>query len=143
MTYARFDALKQYRQTGVAGNVEEASPHKLIAMLLEGAIERIGRARTAMAAKDVTTKGRLIGEVIDIVGGLHGSLNMEAGGELATRLATLYDYMSLQLVKANLHNDPKLLDEVTGLIREISGAWNAMPDQYKKQQQAGMAGASP
>lgn len=35
---------EQYRQVGVTSAVADADPHKLVAMLLAGALEQIGRA---------------------------------------------------------------------------------------------------
>ena len=49
--------------------------------------------------------------------------------DLAEKLAMLYQYMSEQLLRANLNNDPGLLDEVTRLLTELSGAWAAIGKQ--------------
>ena len=51
------------------------------------------------------------------------SLDEEKGGDLAGRLGSLYDYMVLRLLQANLKNDDKALEEVAGLISELHSAW--------------------
>ena len=52
-----------------------------------------------------------------------GSLDLEAGGELAERLFALYDYMTVRLLHANLHNDTAAIEEVTRLLGELRSAW--------------------
>lgn len=119
-------AAAQYQQVGVAGQVADASPHRLIALMLDGALARIAGARGAMDNGDVSAKGLLIGRAIGLVEGLRTSLDQERGGELAANLDSLYEYMGRRLLEANLHNDAAALDEVTGLLREIQSAWTAL-----------------
>lgn len=52
--------------------------------------------------------------------GLKASLNTEQGGELAERLAVLYEYISLRLLWANLKNDVAALDEAAQLPRRTA-----------------------
>ena len=58
--------------------------------------------------------------------GLKLSLDYEAGGDLAQKLAALYDYMTSRLLYANLHSSRPALDEVAGLLRDIKGAWESI-----------------
>lgn len=48
---------------------------------------------------------------------------MESGGELAERLAALYDYMAQRLLFANLKNSSAALDEVAELLGSLRDAW--------------------
>jgi flagellar protein FliS len=123
--YSR-SALKQYQQVNTHAQVSEASPHRLIQMLLAGALDRIAQAQGAMSRDQVELKGMLIGKAIDIVGGLREGLNPEAGGDLAANYDRLYDYMSRRLIEANRTNDAKILDEVAGLLREIKAGWDGI-----------------
>jgi flagellar secretion chaperone FliS len=124
-------AIKQYQQVSVNSSVMGASPHHLVQMLMEGALERIALAKASMARAEISTKGQYISRAIDIVGGLQGSLNREAGGEIAENLSSLYDYMAGRLLVANIQNDESILDEVSGLMIELKMGWDAMPDAYK------------
>ncbi len=126
-----FAAMKQYKQVRVHGGIMDATPHRLVQMLMEGALERIAQAKGNMLNKDIAGKGEYIGKAIDIIGGLQSSLNKEAGGELAVNLSNLYDYMVRRLVDANVRNDPKILDEIAGLMTEIKSGWDNIPDSYK------------
>jgi flagellar biosynthetic protein FliS len=124
-------AIKQYQQVSANSSVMGASPHRLVQMLMEGALERIALAKESMARNEVSIKGQSIGRAIDIVAGLQGGLNFEAGGLVAENLSDLYDYMIRRLLTANIQNDASILDEVAGLLIEVKMGWDAMPDDYK------------
>jgi flagellar protein FliS len=51
---------------------------------------------------------------------------MEAGGEIAENLDSLYDYMLRRLMKAHAENDVAILDEVISLLREIKLGWDGI-----------------
>ncbi|CAM5455810.1 flagellar export chaperone FliS [Thauera mechernichensis] len=113
-----------YQQVAIDLSVESADPHKLIVMLFDGALVAVASARYAMEAGDIPAKGSSISKAIDIItNGLHASLDIEQGGELAERLSALYDYMASRLLWANLKNDLSALEEVQGLLNELAGAW--------------------
>ena len=119
-------AMKQYQTVNTNAQVVDASPHRLIQMLMEGGLARIAQARGAMERGDVALKGALIGKAVDIVGGLREGLNHEAGGEVAANLDNLYAYMTTRLLEANLKNDTAILEEVAGLLREVKAGWDGI-----------------
>lgn len=121
-----FQAAQRYSSVKVQSGIGDASPHRLIQMLFEGALERIAQAKGAMLQKQIARKGELIGKAVNIVGGLQGSLNDTDGGALAANLDDLYDYIIRRLTEANYTNDPLLLDECTSLLSEIKTAWDAI-----------------
>jgi flagellar protein FliS len=124
-------AMKQYQQVSVHSGIMDASPHRLVQMLMEGALEKIALAKGNMANREIANKGENISKAIAIIGGLQSSLNKEAGGEIAENLGNLYDYMSHRLVIANLRNDESILDEIAGLMVEIKMGWDGIPDTFK------------
>lgn len=116
--------ISAYQKVGVDAAVEVADPHKLILLLFAGAEAAIGQARAALQMSQIAEKGAAISKAIDIISnGLKASLDREKGGEIATRLEALYDYMVARLLHANLKNDLKALEEVSGLLEEIHSAW--------------------
>lgn len=117
---------KAYSNVHLESRVADASPHRLIQMLFEGALERIAQAKGAMQQKQFSRKGELIGKAVSIIGGLQGSLVEADNGELTANLDNLYDYMIRRLMQANLKNDESMLDEVTALISDIKEAWDAI-----------------
>jgi flagellar secretion chaperone FliS len=121
-------AMYQYQQIGVHSAVMDATPHRLVQMLLEGVLEKVSLAKGNIARNETAKKGENISKAITIVGGLHASLNKEVGGELSENLGNLYDYMSRRLVIANLRSDPGILDEIANLVLEVKAGWDAIPD---------------
>lgn len=122
-----FGRAAAYAKVGVETGVTAADPHQLILMLYDGAIMAITTAGVAMEGKQIAHKGEQISKAIEIItSGLKLSLNMEAGDQLAERLAALYDYMADRLVYANLHNNKQALDEVAGLLMGLRESWQAI-----------------
>ena len=119
-------ALSKYKSVNAHSMVEAASPHRLIQMLMEGALEKINVARSHMVASQLGEKAQHITWAISIIDGLRISLDKEQGGEIAQNLEDLYDYMARQLMQANIKNDPAILDEVTDLLLQIKTAWDVI-----------------
>lgn len=116
-------ALKSYAKVHYRANVEIASPHRLIDMLYEGAIERIVQAKGAMEFGNIELKGGKINSAVSIVGGLRESLNSDAGGDLAMNLDGLYVYIQGLLSTAHIKNDASKLDEAVTLLTDLRSAW--------------------
>lgn len=129
--YYQQSALRQYQSTGVAGVANYANPYQLIEMLLSGALDRIARARGHMVRNEIQPKVEAVSSAMAIVEYLRIQLDHEGGGPLANNLGRLYDYMMQRLIKANAANDPLILDEVTGLLRDIKAAWDAIPQNVR------------
>ena len=128
-------ALNEYHQVGVNAAVADANPHQLIQMLLNGALEKIASAKGHMLRKN-HEKGSCISRAISILDGLRDSLNFEIGGDIAENLNQIYEYCQRRLLQANAENDPRLLDEVTALLREIKTAWESIPAQVEDTESA-------
>ncbi|WP_295472557.1 flagellar export chaperone FliS [uncultured Pseudomonas sp.] len=120
-------ALRQYQKIGSHAQTSEASPHRLVQMLMEGGLDRIAQAKGAMSRKDVASKGVFIGKAIDIIGGLREGLDLENHGSDALHSQdNLYHYMMKRLAEANIKNDQKILDEVAGLLITVKEGWDAI-----------------
>ena len=126
-----------YSQVSLETAVQSADPHQLILMLYDGALMALAQAVVAMEQKDIPKRAQSISRAIAIIhDGLHASLDVESGGELAQRLAALYDYMVERLTQANATNNAAAVQEVSGLLRTLREAWAEMP----RQQAAATAG---
>ena len=130
--YSRSSNLAAYQTVAVHGGVAASDPHRLILMLLDGALERIASAKGAIENGVPEARTRLLHRVVSIMDELRGSLNLEAGGELAANMADLYEYSSRLLLRANLECRTDLLDEVSHLMREIRSAWILIPSQLRQ-----------
>jgi flagellar protein FliS len=129
----RSAALNAYREVGVRSGLDEANPHRLIQMLMEGMLDRVARARGHMERGETGPKGEQIGRAVTILEGLRLCLDSKQSEELAERLEQLYDYMQRRLTEANLHNDIDRLDEVTRLMKEIKTGWDDIPAEAVEQ----------
>lgn len=125
-----------YQQVRSHGSVETADAHGLITMLMDGAIERLVKARGHMVRGEVAAKGELISRCIDIIGELQGSLDSKVDTPLVPQLNALYDYMGRRLLHASLYNDPRVLDEVTGLLQQLRNSWAMIPLDARRPQPA-------
>ena len=120
-------ALGAYKVTKNQTAIDDASPHQLITMLLDGALERVATASGAMGRGEVALSGESIGKAISIIDSLRVSLDMEQGGQIAGNLSALYDYMTRRLLEANATKDADMLAEVGSLLKEIKVAWDQVP----------------
>ncbi|HEV8329974.1 MAG TPA: flagellar export chaperone FliS [Steroidobacteraceae bacterium] len=123
--------LAAYSSAQAHGGVAAADPHRLIVMLMDGALERISTARGCMTRGDMTEKARLLNRAVSIIGELRNSLDLKAGGQLAANLGELYDYMGRRLLKAMADNRVEMLDEVSKLLHDIRAAWVAIPAEAR------------
>ena len=129
-----FAKLAAYRSTSVYAGVDAADPHRLIVMLMDGALERIAAARGLMThGGGGAEKAQLLHRAVAIIDELRNSLNVKAGGAVAANLDALYEYMCMRLMQANSANKPESLDEVSRLLSEIRSAWLQIPAQGRAQ----------
>ena len=120
-------AISAYTNVGIDSGVTSADPHKLIALLYQGALLAIANAKNGILRNDIAAKGKSISHAIKIINnGLNLSLDKEVGGDLALNLSALYEYMSNRLVVANLNNDMEILDEVSSLLADLKSAWDSI-----------------
>ncbi|WED21069.1 flagellar export chaperone FliS [Vibrio sp. JC009] len=123
-------SLQAYKKVSVDSQLSAASPHKVIQMLMAGAIERLVQGKAAMQQGNVAVKGERLGKALDIVISLRGCLSMSDGGEIAQNLDQLYDFMISQITMANIENNEQAIDDVIHIIREIKSAWDQIPAEY-------------
>ncbi len=122
--FARPSAAAAYAKVSVESHVSNADPHQLILMLFDGALLAINSAAIAMERNDIEARVKNISKAIEIITmGLKTSLDPQ-GGELADRLAALYDYMCSRLLHANAFSTDAPLVEVAGLLRDLRDAWS-------------------
>lgn len=121
-----YAAIRQYREADITSIVAEASPHRLIAMLYDGALERLARAECGIVRGDFNEKLSGIDSTMAILEHLAGVLDYEAGGAIAQRLAALYDYMLRRLLRAKIDNDAGGVREVAALLRTVKAGWDAI-----------------
>lgn len=125
------EAMSQYKTVALKSSIEGANGHQLIDMLLKGAGAKVSEAKVAMAGGQIALKGEAVSKAIAIVEYLRASLDPGIDGSFAEQLSELYRYMESRLLQANLRNDAAGLDEVQGLLRELSEGWSGIPEEYR------------
>ncbi|KUI98868.1 flagellar export chaperone FliS [Vibrio sp. MEBiC08052] len=123
-------SLQAYKKVSVDSQLSAASPHKVVQMLMAGAIERLIQGKAAMMQGNIPVKGERLGKALDIIISLRSCLSMEDGGDIARNLDQLYEFVITQITQANHLNEPELLDDVIDIIREIKSAWDQIPSEY-------------
>ncbi len=119
-----------YREQTLHSKIDGADPHRLIQMLLEGALEKIVRAKHFIEQKDLAEKGRHIAWAMDIVDGLKISLDPEQGDEkLVQNLEDLYNYVNHLLLQASATLDISYLDQAAQILTEIKAGWDSIKQQ--------------
>ncbi|EKO3756180.1 flagellar export chaperone FliS [Vibrio metschnikovii] len=123
-------SLQAYKKVSVDSQLSAASPHKIVQMLMAGAIERLIQGKAAMQQGNIPVKGERLGKALDIIISLRGCLSMDDGGDIAKNLDQLYEFMITQITTANHKNEPRPLDDVIDILREIKSAWDQIPTEY-------------
>ena len=123
------NAAQVYRSVGVETGVHASNPVRLVIMLYDGALGALADAKRHLAEGRVGPKCEAIAKAVAVIdSGLAPAVDLDRGGQIATYLRQLYDYMCRRLTYANAKNDVAALDEVAGLLRELRGAWSEIAD---------------
>jgi flagellar protein FliS len=121
-----------YHSTAAHGRVAAADPHGLVLLLMNGALERMAKARGCIVNNATVEKAQLIHRTVAIMDELRNSLNLEAGGEMARNLDNLYDFICRQLLKATLENNVKPLDDAARILLGLRDTWQQIPAQHRR-----------
>ena len=111
--------LNQYQNN----QIQTASPAQLLIMFYDGAIRSVKEAAVAIPAGQMERKGKAISKCIALVSELSATLDHKIGGEIASNLEALYDFMIRELTQANLKNDPDRLQVVQKMLEELRETW--------------------
>ena len=124
-------AAPGYARTYYAQSVLTASPGQLVLMLFDGALKFIAIAKDGFNQPESNPRrfeqiNLNLQKAQSIIAELQGSLNHEAGGEIATTLDRLYDYYSRRLFDANMKKSVEPVIEVERFLKELRDAWSEM-----------------
>jgi len=125
--------VKNYQKEALKTRVAGADRYEIIQMLMAGAVEKMVFAKVSIEKKQLEAKAEHISKASAILEALRGCLDFEVGGEVTENLYALYSYMIDRLLDASLKNDPKIIDEVMNLLKEIKSAWDAIPVDVRQE----------
>jgi flagellar protein FliS len=117
-------SMQNPRDTYLAATVSTASPAQLLVMLLERLNLDVERAAAALRqGQPANAHGPLL-HAQDIVLELNASLKIDAW-DGAAGLASLYDFLHSQLVKANVAKSLRITESCLKLVAELRDTWRA------------------
>jgi flagellar secretion chaperone FliS len=109
--------------------VKTANPLQLVVMMYDAAICSLKEAKEQMGRRDIAGRSRSINKCISIISELQSCLNLKQGGEIATSLDRLYDYMKRRIFVANVEQSIKPLEETEALLENLRSAWSDLVAQ--------------
>jgi flagellar secretion chaperone FliS len=118
----------QYKQT----EINTANQGKLIVMLYDGAIRFLNVALENLPEKKYDTVNNNILKAQDIITELMLSLNIEAGGQIAQNLFSLYVYFKKKLIESNIRKEPDGIIEVLKHLKDLRESWNQIASKESK-----------
>jgi len=128
----RSNFAKAYSNTAVESAVSEASPHKLVELLYDGLLKNLNLGKIFIQQQNFEKKAEHLNKALSIIAALQAGVDLDKGKDAAENFADLYWYCHQQTFKASSKNDEQLIDEVIDLIKPISEAWKAMPNNIKR-----------
>ena len=120
-------ALSQYGKIKDDTQTMYASPHQLMLMLFDGALEAMSLTIAAIQNKNFELRSKQNTRSITIINGMRECLDMETGGELADNLYSLYQYMTQELFRASFKNDVDTIQNIQTMLKDIRGSWEKIP----------------
>lgn len=119
----------QQQNKYLEAQVKTASPIQLVCMLYDGAIKFANLALTGIKEKNIEKKTVNIIKTEKIINELRISLNFEKGGEIASNLDKLYDFMYTYLMEANSSDDVPKLEHVIKLLNMLRESWYSIANK--------------
>ncbi len=119
--------INAYQKESVKSRLAGANPYTIIQMLMQGALERLAKGKGCIERNDLEGKSENLSKASAIIHALMESLDYEVGGEVASNLGGLYEYMNIRIADASLEKSTEPLVEVMQLMLEIKSGWDAIP----------------
>ena len=98
-------------------SISTMSPVQLVVALFDKSEQELKKAIYYIENKQIENANKSLTKVQDIVATLSSSLKMKY--EISENLASIYDYLSEQLVKANIHKDIEIIKELIPFFSEL------------------------
>jgi flagellar protein FliS len=124
--------VNAYSDNYLKNQIDTATKEQLLIMFYDGAISFIARATKAITENDNEQKTYCINKASAIISELSATLDHKIAEEIAADLASLYDYMNRELIKANINNNLDSLTIVTKLLTDIRDTWIEAIQSQKK-----------
>ena len=121
-----------YSENYLKNQIESASKEQLLIMFYDGAISFVSRAENAIRDNNTEQKNYCINKASAIITELSVTLDHQIGGQIASDLEALYDFMNRELNKANIKNSLSSLETVKTLLTDLGETWKRAIANNKK-----------
>ncbi|WP_417581863.1 flagellar export chaperone FliS [Nitrincola sp.] len=118
--------IGQYKQIGVETALVNATPHRLIQMLYEGALTNLANAKGAITNNQLGLLSESIKKTSNILVGLEEGLDLQKGGDIAANLQALYRYMQTELIAAQAARSEQKIDALISIFVDLKSGWDAI-----------------
>jgi flagellar secretion chaperone FliS len=119
-------ARNQYRMLELAGRVEAAGPHGLVAILYEELLRSLDVMMVALKREQAGSQTLDATRATSILIALQASLDRENGGIVAASLGDVYSAMLMRLRRISADRDVAKLADLRESVKSIADAWNAL-----------------
>lgn len=119
--------IKAYKAVGIKDDLAVADPHRVIQLLMQGALENMAKAKGFIERKDYSGKSTALSKAMAIINSLQSSIDMNAGGEISNNLHSLYGFMHEYLIVASREMSIEKVQEVMDILLTIKSAWDQIP----------------
>ncbi len=113
----------EYTRRYAQAEVVVSDPKRLLLLLLEGGGKFLRGARDGLAANDLPRFMYYSQKAQAVIGELLGTLDYDAGGEIAQNLARLYEFMMFHMTEGTAQRSVRHYDQVLALFDTIAGAY--------------------
>jgi flagellar secretion chaperone FliS len=129
---------ENYRNT----QIMTASPMQLVLMLYDECIRALKVAEDAFAVdspQNIEKISQNLLQAQNVITELTVSLDMEKGGEIATNLHRLYDFMSDHLMEANIRKTVTPVQNVLEMMTGLRETWGKVAEQEPRKHEEDFA----
>jgi flagellar protein FliS len=108
-----------YRQQSVL----TATPGQLVVMLYDGCLRFLNQTSHAMREENWGQASMRLARAEAVITELLTTLDLEQGGEIASRLQGIYVFCLRELTEARRNQDPEMVDQIGELLAELRESW--------------------
>lgn len=128
---AMANGYQQYKQNSVL----TASPEELTLMLYDGCLKFMRQAKVFIEDKNIEAAHASITKAQAIIEELDMTLNMDI--PISESLRPLYQFMTEQLIEANIKKDAQYIDTIYPMVEELRDTWKEAMRRAKIERKTG------
>ena len=103
--------------------IVSSSPEQLVPLMYQHLLSNLKRAGDQIESGDIEGKSESLQRASAIVFELMAALDMDDGGEIAMRLASLYTYFTKRIMELGRSMDVEILHELLELVGSLHESW--------------------